>query len=137
MRATTPASFRGATLTSMWSTLSLAPQRRRARAFAEWQGAVEAHGFSVDEPDMVLGLTDDRIVVFRTSFWLNRPIEVAASFPLDRIGQVALVRHGLVTGLALALTNGAVLEVEALRGRRLRRFANEVDVALAERRATT
>ena len=43
--------------------------------------------------------------------------------PLTRVADVATARHGIITGLAFALTNGYVVEVEAMRGARLRRFA--------------
>jgi hypothetical protein len=54
--------------------------------------------------------------------------------PLSDVAQVAIARHGLATGLALALTTGQFVEVEAMRGRRLRRFAAALDAALESRR---
>jgi hypothetical protein len=33
------------------------------------------------------------------------------------------MRHGVITGLAIAMRNGRIVEVEAMRGGRLRRFA--------------
>ncbi len=86
-----------------------------------------------ERPDTVIGLTFNRLVVCRTSFWLQRPLEVVGGIPLSRVALVATARHGLVTGMALALTNGLVFEVESMRGRRLRRFADELRRTLAER----
>jgi hypothetical protein len=82
---------------------------------------------------MVLGLTERRLVVCRATFWLSRPAEVEAGVPLERIASAATVRHGTVTGLVIVLTNGTIVEVEALLGRRLRRFARVLLETLAPR----
>ena len=73
---------------------------------------------------MWLGLTESRLIVWSTTFWLSRPGAVTGVVAARRTSpRLRSARHGLVTGLAFALTNGAVVEVEAMRGRRLRRFA--------------
>jgi hypothetical protein len=129
--AHTPASFRGATAASVRATFALGAEHRRLAAYYAWCEHAEVGGFATDGPEMVLGLTDTRIVVWSTTFWLGRPAEIAGRIPLTKIGDVATTRHGMVTGLALALTSGQIIEVEALRGRRLRRFADAVRAALA------
>ena len=75
---------------------------------------------------MVLGLTDRGSSCGSTSFLLSRPARRSpARMPLDGSSHdVAASRHGLVTGFAFALTNGQIVEVEAMRGRRLRHFAD-------------
>lgn len=79
---------------------------------------------------MVLGVTDARLVVWSTTFWLSRPGTIAAKVPLADVADVAAARHGIVTGLAVVLKNGEIVEVEAMRGRRLRRLADVLHAAL-------
>jgi hypothetical protein len=134
LRASAAASFRGATATSGRSTLSLASGRARWRSFQAWEEAAAAAGFPTAGPDMVLGVTDHRLVAWRTSFGLGRPVEIVASLPVERIVDAVAVRHGLVTGVAFVLDSGAIVEVEALRGRLLRVLADQVRAAVAERR---
>jgi hypothetical protein len=129
--ARTPASFRGATAATVRSTFALGAERWRLAAYHAWSEHSEVGGFATDGPEMVLGLTDVRLVVWSTTFWLGRPGEIAGRIPLTKIGDVATTRHGIVTGLALALKSGQIIEVEALRGRRLRRFADTLRATLA------
>jgi hypothetical protein len=103
----------------------------RQRAYEDWRHAVELAGFHTAGPEMVLGVTDRRIIVCRTTFFLSRPTSIEGSVELSKLADVAARRHGIVTGLAFALTNGQVVEVEAMRGARLRRFARVVRDALA------
>jgi len=79
---------------------------------------------------MVLGVTNARLVVWATTFWLNRPGPIAGNVSLTEVADVATARHGIVTGLAVALKNGQIVEVEAMRGRRLRRLADVLRTAL-------
>ena len=123
-----PASFRGATAASAWSTFALGAARRRMQTYYAWREYADAAGLTTVGPDMVIGVTDARVVVWSTTFWTSRPGSIVGRIPLARIGDVATARHGIVTGLALALTTGEIVEVEAMRGRRLRRVA----VALRE-----
>jgi hypothetical protein len=104
------------------------------REYDLWREGAEAAGFPTAGPEMVVGLTERRLVVCHVTFWLSRPAEVEAGVPLDRIASVATARHGLLTGMAIAFTNGAVVEVEALLGRRLRRFADVVLETITPRR---
>jgi len=83
---------------------------------------------------MWLGLTESQLIVWNTTFVLSRPGAVKGVIPLNDVAEVATVRHGLVTGLALALTSGQFIEVEAMRGRRLRRFASALREAVDARR---
>jgi hypothetical protein len=55
---------------------------------------------------------------------LSRPSQIKGSVPLDRLVDVAIARHGVATGLAIVLDSGQFVEVEAMRGRRLRRFGD-------------
>jgi hypothetical protein len=73
---------------------------------------------------MWLGLTESRIIVWGTTFMLSRPGAVKGAVPITEVAEVATTRHGLVTGVAVAMKTGQFVEVEAMRGRRLRRFAD-------------
>jgi hypothetical protein len=126
--AMTAASFRGALAATVRSTMAFGSARVRNRAFDGWRAAVADAGFPTAGPEMVLALTDRRVLVFHTSFWTERPHEFAGAVPRSRITQIAVRRHGAVVGLAMALDSGQIVEIEAMRSRRLRRFA----AALAE-----
>ena len=125
-----PASFRGATAASVRSTFALGSARARNQAYDAWRMHAEAVGFPAAGPEMWLGVTESRLVVWNTTFVLNRPGAVKGAVPIVEVSEIATVRHGLVTSLALAFTNGQFVEVEAMRGRRLHRFAETVRAAL-------
>jgi hypothetical protein len=127
-----PASFRGAAATSLRTTFALGSARKRLDSYLEWRELAEIAGFSTTGPEMVLGLTDRGLVVWNTSFWFGSARAVTARIPLSRIHDAAAARHGIVTGFAMAFTSGAIVEVEAMRGRRLRRFAVAVRRRLDE-----
>ena len=94
----------------------------------------ESVGFPVAGPEMWLGVTESRLIVWRTTFVLSRPGSVHGVIPLDQVADVATARHGLVTGLAIALTSGQYVEVEALRGRRLQHLADTLRRTIETRR---
>ena len=73
---------------------------------------------------MRLVLTEQRLIVCQTSFWLNRPIGVAGALPVSEIAEVAVVRQGLLSTVAIAIKHRGIIELEALRGRPLRRLAH-------------
>ncbi len=129
-----PASFRGATAASIRSTFALGSARARRQAHYAWCMHAESVGFPAAGPEMWLGLTESRIIVWSTTLMLNRPGAVKGAVPLTEVAEVATTRHGLVTGLAVALTTGQFVEVEAMRGRRLRRFADALREAVDARR---
>jgi hypothetical protein len=133
LRATVSVSFRGAAAATTRSTLALGSARVRRHAFESWRAAAERVGFPAPGPEMALACTDRRLLVCRTTFWLNRPAAVAGTLDLSRIAQASVVRHGLVVGCAFALTDGAIVEVEAMRAGALRRFASTVTDARASR----
>ena len=132
--ARAPVSFRGATAASVRSTFAMSSARKRMAAYDAWRAQADTMGFTTAGPEMVLGVTDARLVVWRTTFWLNRPESITGKMPLARILDVATARHGAVTSMALALDTGEIVEVEALRGRRLRALAATLRDALAAHR---
>jgi hypothetical protein len=134
LRARARVSFRGALGATSRATLSMSAGRNRMRAFDAWESNARAGGFPTAGPEMLLGVTDRRIVVWRTSFFLARPLEIADAMPLEQIVDLTVVRHGLVTGVAFVLQNGTIVEIEAMRSRALRKLADAIVTAVAERR---
>jgi hypothetical protein len=132
-RAVTGASFRGGLIATVKTTFAFGSARVRQHAFDDWKESVEKVDFPTAGPESILAVTDRRLLVYFTTFWTERPKELGGAIDLDRIYQVALKRHGLVLGIAFALTTGDVVEFEAMRGIRLRRFAHAVQRELAER----
>ncbi len=124
-------SFRGAAAASVRSTFALGSARKRMQAYLAWRQHAEAVGFPTAGPDMVLGLTSSRLIVCDTTFWLGRPSSIHGSVPFDRFAQIATTRYGLVTGLAFAFTDGQVVELEAMHGRRVRDFAAALEETIA------
>lgn len=129
--ARAPASFRGAAAASAKSTFALGSARKRLDSYYAWRDVAEITGFATTGPEMLLGLTDRGLVVWSTSFWFGAPRAITARISLAQIHDVATVRHGIVTGFAIAFTGGAIVEVEAIRGRRLRHLSSEVRRKLA------
>jgi hypothetical protein len=131
LRALARASFRGAFAATVRTTFSLGPSRKRLEAFDAWLIGARAAGFAPEVPEMVLGITDRRLIAWRMTF-LGRPSARTANLPISRLHGVSAVRHGAVTGVAFVVDHGTVFEVEAMRGRPLRRFADEVRAVIAQ-----
>jgi hypothetical protein len=126
------ASFRGAAGTSAKSTFALGSGRMRMRAFDTWFDAARASGFPDAPPDMYLIATDRRILVGRPRFWGGAPAHYTGALEYSKIAEVVAVRHGVITGVAFAFQFGGIVEVEAVRGRGLRRFADTVSSRLGD-----
>jgi hypothetical protein len=126
------ASFRGAAAASVRSTFALGSGRMRMRAFDAWFDAARATGFPEAPPDMYLIATDRRILVGKPRFWGGAPARYTGELDYAKIAQILAVRHGLVTGVAFAFHFGGIVEIEAVRGRGLRHFADVVTAQLAE-----
>jgi hypothetical protein len=121
------ASFRGAAAVTTRATFALGPGRMRTRAFHDWHDAARASGLPPVTPDMVVAATDRRVLFGRPTFWGRCPDRYSGAVAFERISQIVAVRHGIVTGVAFAFTDGAVVEIEAIRSRRLRRLVEVVD----------
>ncbi len=99
----------------------------RMRAFHEWHDAAIASGFPHVPPDMILGATRLRVLVRQAhASGVGRPQQFSSAVDLSAIAQVAVTRHGFITGVAFGMTHGAIVEVEALRGRGLRHLVEVV-----------
>ncbi len=127
------ASFRGAAVTSTRATFALGSGRMRMRAYGEWHDAVTSAGFPTVPPDMVVAASERRVLFGKPTFWGRPPTRYWSALDLTGIAQIVATSHGLVTGVAFALAEGAVVEIEALRGRKLRRFAETVERCLPPR----
>jgi hypothetical protein len=124
------ASFRGAAAASARSTFALGSGRMRMRAFDDWHDAAIASGFPLVPPDMVVAATERRVLFGKPTFWGRSPSRYWSAVEFDRIAEIAIVRHGFVTGVAFGFTHGSIVEIEALRGRRLRAVVEVVDARL-------
>jgi hypothetical protein len=120
------ASFRGAAATSARATFALGSARMRMRAFDRWHDAAIASGFPNVPPDMFMATTGQRVLFAKPTFWGRPPAQFSSALDLSAIAQVAVARHGLITGVAFGMTHGAIVEVEALRGRGLRHLVDVV-----------
>ncbi|MDP9335421.1 MAG: hypothetical protein M3Q30_19235 [Actinomycetota bacterium] len=127
------ASFRGAAAVSVRATFALGSGRMRLRAFDVWHDAAIASGFPLVSPDMVVAATEQRVLFGKPTFWGRTPSRYAGAVDLGQLAQIVAVRHGIVTGVAFAFTDGAIVEIEAMRGRQLRRLALVVDELLARK----
>jgi hypothetical protein len=132
LHARTHVSFRGSGACSVRSTFALGSARMRARAYEGWSALARNARFPEVGPEMVLQLTNRRIAVRKASFWMGRPTDVGQDIDLRDVAAVAVQRHGLVVGLAIAMKDGAIVEVETMRPRRLRAFARSIDTLLAQ-----
>jgi hypothetical protein len=121
------ASFRGAAAVSTRATFALGSARMRTRAFHEWHDAARSAGLPSVTPDMVLAATDRRVLFGRPTFWGRLPSTYSGAVAFARISQIVAVRHGIVTGVALAFTDGGIVQIEAVRARRLRHLVEVVE----------
>ena len=124
------ASFRGAAATSVRATFTLGSARARNRAFAAWQDAALASGFPTVPPDMYVAVTETRVLFGKPTFWGGRPKTFWSTLDIDKIAKVAIVRHGFVIGVAFAMTHGSIVELEAVRTRKLRRAVRMIEERL-------
>jgi hypothetical protein len=117
--------FRGS-LAANWRGLGLASSRTRLKEFQVWAEAAGPAGFPIARPEMTLGVTDRRVVVWTPTFWLGRPKELAGGIPFSRLAVVEVYRQGLAAALTFGFTNGQFVEVESMRARRLRTIRDHV-----------
>ena len=127
------ASFRGAAATSTRATFALGSGRMRMKAFAAWHDAALASGFPRVPADMVIAATDRRVLFAKPTFWGRVPRQYWSALELEKIAQIVAVKHGVVTGVAFGFTHGGIVEIEALRGRRLRQLVEAIDERLPRR----
>jgi hypothetical protein len=129
--AVSHASFRGATAATFRSTFALGSGRMRMKAYDAWHDAAISAGFPSAPPEMIVAVTDRRILFGKPTFWGRAPSAYRSALGFDQIAQVVWVRHGLVTGVAFAMRHGAIIELEALRGGKLRHMVDVISTRLS------
>jgi hypothetical protein len=93
-------------------------------AFAHWAQRSAAVGFPVAGPEMILGVTAERLLVWRPAFVRSRPRRFAGAVPLSRIQRAGVHRRVFASVLTLLFEQGEIVGVETMRGSRLRAFAS-------------
>jgi hypothetical protein len=128
--------FRGS-LAASTRGLVLASSRSRLKQFHVWEDVAHGAGFPTDRPEMVIGVTAQRLVVWKPSFWFGRPHHVVGELPIEQLINAEVYRQGLAHVLALGFRNGMYVEVEAMRGRRLRRLRDAIRAQLPQKSSST
>jgi hypothetical protein len=117
--------FRGAMASNMRG-LALASSRGRMRAFSAWAAHAEQVGFPTRKTEMIIGVTDRRLVVWQPSFWIGRTGEMIGTVPFDQLVAVEVYRQGLAVSLTFGFRSGNFVEVESMRARRMRRIRDAI-----------
>ncbi|HEX9889004.1 MAG TPA: hypothetical protein VGA69_05970 [Nitriliruptorales bacterium] len=95
----------------------------RKAAYRRWLAGLGSTAFPPAGPDFVLGVTEERWIVWRTTKWWNLPAEVAGDIAHDAIAGVD-VQRVLISGvLTIRFRDGGQVLVEAPVVRRLRPLA--------------
>ena len=95
-------------------------------AYAHWARASAAAGFPIAGPEMILGITQSRLVVWRPALIRSRPRRYAGAIPLGRIHSAGVHRRAFSSVLTLLFEKGSIVSVETMRSGRLRRFASRI-----------
>jgi hypothetical protein len=99
------------------------PSVVQRHAYAHWARRAAAAGFPVAGPEMILGITQERLLVWRPALLRSRPRRFAGAVPLSRIHSAGVHRRVFASILTLLLEHGTIVGVETMRGARLRQFA--------------
>jgi hypothetical protein len=99
------------------------PSVVQRHAYAHWARSSSTVGFPIAGPEMILGITQDRMLVWRPAFIRSRPRRFAGAFSLSRIQRAGVHRRVFASVLTLLFEQGAIVGVETMRGSRLREFA--------------
>ena len=95
-------------------------------AFARWAQTSSAVGFPIAGPEMVIGITPERLLVWRPSFVRNRPRRFAGAMALSEIRRAGIHRRVIATVLTLMFEDGTIVAVETFRASRLRELATSI-----------
>ena len=99
------------------------PSVVQRHAYAHWARRCAAAGFPIAGPEMILGITQERLLVWRPAFLRSRPRRFAGAIPLSRIHSAGVHRRVFSSVLTLLLDDGAIVGVETVHSTHLRRFA--------------
>jgi hypothetical protein len=95
-------------------------------AYAQWTERCAAVEFPVAGPEMILGITQERLLVWRPAFVRSAPRRFAGAIDLTRIRSAGVRRRVFAAVLTLLLEDGAIVGVETTRAARLREFATAI-----------
>jgi hypothetical protein len=121
--------FRGA-LAASTRGLGFMSSRSRLRHFASWAEHADHAGFPFAKPEMMIGITDRRVAVWRPTFWFGRPAELVGTVPFEQLAQVEVYRSGLAVALVFLFKSGELVEVESMRARRMHGIRDAVRLQL-------
>ena len=95
-------------------------------AYLHWSRSATAAGFPIAGLEMILGITQERLLVWRPALMRSRPRRFAGAVPLARIQSAGVHRKLFSSVLTLLLEQGTIVSVETMRSGRLRRFASSI-----------
>src|SRR4051794_12756793 len=77
------------------------PSVSQRRSYARWVRTAKAAGFPIAGPEMVVGVTNERLLVWRTALIRARPKQLVGGVPLSHIQSAGVHRRVLATVLTL------------------------------------
>ena len=95
-------------------------------AYAQWARRSQTVGFPIAGPEMILGITQERLVVWRPALLRSRPRRYAGAVALPRIRTAGVHRRVLASVLTLLFEEGSIVGLETMHGTRLREFAQHI-----------
>ena len=78
-----------------------------------------ANGFALPAKIFVLGVSDRRVLIWKSTPMLARPQTLAASYPIHQIASIRRRRRVGATRVSIVLDSGALIVVQALWSRHL------------------
>ena len=116
-----PATIMGAPAPSMFR-----PTVVQRHAFMKWAERSAAVEFPVAGPEMILGITEERLLVWRPALIRSAPRRFAGAVDLSRIRSAGVRRRVFSSVLTMLFEDGAIVGVETTRAARLHRFATAI-----------
>jgi hypothetical protein len=102
------------------------PSLIQRHAYALWARRGAAAGFPIAGPEMMLGITQTRMLAWRPALIRSRPRRFAGAIPLARINSAGVHRKLFSSVLTMLLDDGAIVGVETVHSAALRRFASAI-----------
>jgi hypothetical protein len=115
-----------ATITGAQTQSMIRPTVAQRHAYATWAHRCSGIGFPVAGPEMILGITDQRLLVWRPALLRSRPGRFAGAVELSRIRSAGVRRRVFAAVLTMLFEDGAIVGVETSRATRLRNFATGI-----------
>jgi hypothetical protein len=102
------------------------PSVIQRHAYALWARRASAAGFPIAGPEMMLGITETRLLAWRPALIRSRPRRFAGALPLSRINSAGVHRRVFSSVLTMLLDDGAIVGVETIHTAHLRKFASAI-----------